>query len=153
MSTKQTPTSKPSVKKVIPGTLVLEPGVKHHIKSKYGWINHTSSWKTKNKSLTIPGRTLTLRQISERFANGMSTIDEKIALYDDGVVVIKDFEKLDLTVRQEIIAEARAQIQENLNRKQLAAKQKQEKEFSELVEKKVAERVNQMAKPPEVPNP
>lgn len=60
--------------------------------SKHSFVGYKPKWTTSKKSLTIPNRTLTLREIADRFANGLSIIDEKVALYDDGVTIIKGFE-------------------------------------------------------------
>ena len=48
----------------------------------------------KGASLTVPGRTMTLRQIADRFASGLQITDQKVALYDEGKTVIKGFESL-----------------------------------------------------------
>jgi len=109
--------------------------------SKHSFKFYKPVWKSSKKSLTIPGRTLTLRQIADRFANGLNAIDEKVALYDDGRVVIKDFEKLDLTERMEIVQASEERMRQIIHDRQLSAKTKRDAEFAKLVEKAVADKL------------
>lgn len=113
------------------------------LKSKFDVIRPV--WTTKEKSLTFPNRALTLRQIADRFASGLNTLDEKIALYDDGKVIIKDFNKLDLTERMEIVRDAETRMQQIIHDRQVAAKAKKEHEFTTLVQSEVDKRLKDIA--------
>lgn len=113
--------------------------VRPPLKSKFDKIKPV--WRTKQKTLTFPNRTLTLRQISDRFANGLSAIDEKVALYDDGKVVIKNFEKLDLTERMEIVRDAEERMRMIIHERQTQAKAKKDQEFAMLVQKRVDDEI------------
>lgn len=115
------------------------------IVSKFGWKGHLPVWKTDSPSLTVPNRTLSLRQIADRFASGLTTIDEKVAMYDEGRVVIKDFEKLDLTERMEIVRDAEERMREVIHKQQLAAKEKQQHALSLIVQKEVDRRMADIA--------
>ncbi|WNK13482.1 MAG: hypothetical protein [Microvirus sp.] len=142
-----------SVKKTVPGILQVDPVnqvslQKNSIISKFNFGSRPAVWKTSQVSQTVPGRALTLRQIAERFASGLQMIDEKIALYDEGRVVIKGFEKLDLTERQEIIENARASILKIQNERQAAIKARQDEEFAARVEKSVQDEIAKREKPP-----
>lgn len=125
--------------------VIIEP---HGLKSKMDF--HGSQvkrgWKTAQKSKTVPNRTLSLRQIADRFAAGLNTIDEKIALYDDGQVIIKNFQQLDLTERYEIVKNAEDIIRKKQHALQLAKKEKHQQEYSAEVQKQVDLRLAEIAK-------
>ncbi|WNK13550.1 MAG: hypothetical protein [Microvirus sp.] len=107
------------------------------IKSKFDFVGYKAVWTTNQKSLTVPNRTLTLRQISERFAAGLTTNDEHVALYDEINPVIKGFNKLDITERMEIVQQAEAQMRAKLHARQLELRTKQTQKLNDFIQDKV----------------
>lgn len=97
-------------------------------------------WTTKQKSLTVPDQAMTVREIANRFASGMLTLNERIALYDDGKEIIKDFDKLDLVDKQKIVEHVRTQIQNKREEMQKIARQKHDENFKALVEAEITKR-------------
>lgn len=129
-----------------PGSMEFETIKETDIVSKHNFFTGSRpGWKTKQKSLTFPGRTLTLRQIADRFANGLNNPDEKIALYDNDRVVIKDFNKLDLTERMEIVKDAEEKFRELMNKRQVEQKKKRETAFTDEIQKQVDIRLKEIA--------
>lgn len=107
------------------------------LKSKWDFVGYKPVWTTNQKSRTIPNRTLSLRQIADRYANGLTTLDEKVGLYDEGRTVIKDFNKLDLTERMEIVRNAEAEMRKIIHARQVKQKEVHEKRFSEILQASV----------------
>lgn len=117
-----------------------------HIISKHSFKDgkNVKGRKYKGKTLTVPNRVMSLRKLAERFASGLDdTLDHKIALYDEGRTVIKDFERLDLVERQEIVKDAMRQLQELKNKKQLMIQESNKGKLAALVQAEVDKRLKE----------
>lgn len=102
--------------------------------------NYTAhQWPTKGEintlpSKTIPDQSLSVQQIMERYARGLPLDGVRVPVYLGDEIEFPEMERLDLTERQQLIAEARERtklIQEELQNQEKARLARKVREAAE----------------------
>jgi len=119
----------------------IEGGNRPKIVTVYNYEKR-QGWKPAkgDKGKFVPKQAYTPRQIAERFANGLHTLVDKVALYDNGTEVIKNFDKLDLTEKHAILKRIETNILQKRHDAQVAAKKKNEELFQKAVMEEIKKR-------------
>lgn len=104
--------------------------------------NYTAhEWPVKGEintlpSKTVPDQSLSVKQIMERYAQGLPLEGVRTPVYLGEEFEFPDMERLDLTERQALIAEARERTELIRTELQNQEKQRMAKKVRELAEKK-----------------
>jgi len=92
-------------------------------------------------SLTIPEQTMTVRQLIERHVRGLPLDGAKIPIFNGEEDDMPDLRTLDLSEIANLKAENDAFLAEHQKKEAKALADKQKKEFDDLVEAKVQEKL------------
>lgn len=109
---------------------------------------NSPAYRVEGVSATVPGQTMTVREMIRRHAAGLPVLGGKVPLYatdEEKALGIPDLSRLDRADQEQVLAEYRDQLNEmkkELERKTALIRQKQ---LDEQIEKLVEERLKARA--------
>lgn len=89
----------------------------------------------KGRSMTIPDQTLSVKELMERYARGLSLSGVKVPIYEGDEEGMPDLEHLDLADRQLLLETAQQEIEDIRNRANEKALKLKKRKNDEAVQK------------------